>query len=226
MSGYHDTPPTSRLQACELSVFRGERLVLDDISLSLAPGEAMILHGANGSGKSTLLRVLAGLRQADGGHVLWAGSDIAADRAAHASRVAYLGHQDALKPGLTLRENLHLACVLADTAPDEAIDAFALQPLADLPARLLSAGQKRRTALARVAVSQRPLWLLDEPTLGLDTHAIERFGHVMADHRTRGGVIVATTHVPLPLDDTRSLVLPDLAAFPLSGGHDTEGLSV
>ncbi|NVN11451.1 ATP-binding cassette domain-containing protein, partial [Nguyenibacter vanlangensis] len=103
-----------------ISVFRGERLVLDGVELRLRAGEALLLTGPNGAGKSTLLRVLAGLRKPEGGHVLWAGIDALADRTAHAARVAYLGHQDALKPGLTLRENLALAARAGGTDPGRA----------------------------------------------------------------------------------------------------------
>jgi len=205
-------PPLStdlRLDVDDLSVLRGSRLVLDRVSLRLPAGGALILQGANGSGKSTLLRVLAGLRTPDGGQVLWDGVSAARDRAAHALRVAYLGHQDALKLGLTLLENLHLAQITGGGSLEAALSAFDLGDLRDLPARMLSAGQKRRTALARVLLSRRPLWLLDEPTLGLDTRSIERFGHVMAEHRAAGGIIIATTHVPLPLYDPDTLVLPD-----------------
>ncbi|MCI2077996.1 MAG: heme ABC exporter ATP-binding protein CcmA [Acetobacter peroxydans] len=214
------------LVAQNLVVFRGDRLVLDTLSLSLSAGEALLLTGPNGAGKSTLLRVLAGLRQPDSGVLLWHGQHTRHDRAAHAGRVAYLGHQEALKPGLSVRENLSLFAAAGqlaarqraqDGSPDSyespydlpaALAAMDLVPLADLPARLLSAGQKRRTALARVLLAQAPLWLLDEPSLGLDTAAIALLGTAMAAHRARGGLIVATTHVPLPLESPATLALP------------------
>ncbi|MCC6104640.1 heme ABC exporter ATP-binding protein CcmA [Acetobacter sp.] len=197
-----------RLVAESLSVFRGDRLVLDDVSLSLHAGEAMLLTGPNGAGKSTLLRVLAGLRRPDGGALLWDGVPIAEDRTAHATRVAYLGHQDALKPSLSVVENLHLFARAGGGDMTAALKAVDLLPLADLPARLLSAGQKRRAALARVLLAQAPLWLLDEPSLGLDANAIVLLGEAIARHRAAGGVVIATTHVPLPLEDVRHLALP------------------
>lgn len=203
-------PTGTVLEADSLCVFRGDRLVLDGVSLTLHAGDAMLLTGPNGAGKSTLLRVLAGLRKPDSGQLTWNGQSIFDDRAAHAERVAYIGHQDALKPGLSVSENLHLF-----THPgadlNEALEAMDLCALADLPARLLSAGQKRRTALARVLLAQAPLWLLDEPSLGLDSAAITLLGRAMAAHRARGGILIATTHVPLPLDNTCALDLPGAA---------------
>ena len=188
-------------------VVRGERLVLDGIDLACGPGGATLLRGPNGAGKSTLLRILAGLRAPDAGHLSWNGVPVAADRILHAGRVAYLGHQDALKPGLTLAENLGLACRTGGGALDPALAALALSALRDLPARLLSAGQQRRAALARVLLLRAPVWLLDEPSLGLDSHAIELLGALFAAHRAAGGLVIATTHVPLPLPAAATLVL-------------------
>ncbi len=109
------------------------------------------------------------------------------DLAGHGRRVAYLGHQDAVKPGLTVTENLRFAAAVSGRPIDAALAALGLEALADLPARMLSAGQKRRLALSRLVLSAAPLWLLDEPTLGLDTASIERFGSLLAAHRARGG---------------------------------------
>ena len=195
------------LAAEDVAVFRGERLVFRDLALTVPAGGALVLAGPNGSGKSTLLRLLAGLVRPAAGRVLWDGADALADLAAHGRRVVYLGHQDAVKPGLTVSENLRFAASVSGRSIASALSAVGLDALADLPARMLSAGQKRRLALSRLVLSAAPLWLLDEPTLGLDAASIDRFGDLLATHRAGGGMVVAATHVPLPLPDAAGLRL-------------------
>jgi heme exporter protein A len=185
------------LEGQGLAAFRGERLVFSELGFAVPAGGAMLLLGPNGAGKSTLLRLLAGLVPAEAGTLLWHGEDVLADLPAHADRIAYLGHQDAIKPGLTTAENLRFRAT--SPAVESALEAVGLTPLADLPARMLSAGQKRRLALARLAVRPAPIWLLDEPTLGLDAASVARFGTMLAAHLAGGGVVVAATHLPLPL---------------------------
>ncbi|HJS88302.1 MAG TPA: heme ABC exporter ATP-binding protein CcmA, partial [Acetobacteraceae bacterium] len=136
------------LQAEAIAAFRGERLVLRDVSFSLASGGALLLTGANGAGKSTLLRLLTGLGRPAAGRVLWRGQDIRDDLAAHAARIAYVGHQDAVKPGLTAAENLGFTARVGGGAVGPALEALGIAALADIPARMLSAGQRRRLALA------------------------------------------------------------------------------
>jgi heme exporter protein A len=181
--------------------------VFRDLSLTVTAGGALVLSGANGSGKSTLLRLLAGLVRPAAGRLLWDGADALSDLATHGRRVAYLGHQDAVKPGLTVTENLRFAATVSRRPIQTALQALGLQALADLPARMLSAGQRRRLALSRLMLSAAPVWLLDEPTLGLDTASIERFATLLAQHRAGGGMVVAATHVPLPLPDAVGLRL-------------------
>ncbi len=200
-------PPLPLLEATGLAVLRGDRLVLSGLDLQLGGGEALLLVGANGTGKSTLLRALAGLCPIDAGRLCWDGTDVLADPAAHAGRIAFLGHADALKPGLTVRENLRLAAVLGRGSVAASLELFGLGALDRLPARLLSAGQRRRAALARVHLSGAPLWLLDEPSLGLDDAALDRLALALAAHRASGGMVVATTHVGLPLPDASVLRL-------------------
>ena len=195
------------LQAEGLAAFRGERLVFRDLSFAVPAGGALVLLGANGSGKSTLLRLLAGLVRPIAGRLLWNGEDALADLPAHAARVTYIGHLDAVKPGLTAAENLAFAAHMGQGAVDDALDAMNLGDLAEVPARYLSAGQKRRLALARLALSAAPLWLLDEPTVGLDTASQALVGAVLTAHRGRGGIVVAATHVPLPMQAAAELRL-------------------
>ena len=195
------------LEARDLACVRGERVVFAGLSLALPAGSALLLTGANGTGKSTLLRILSSLLRPAEGAVLWLGRDIAEDPAAHVGRLRYLSHQDALKPALTVAENLGFFAALWGGSVQSALDAVALGGLADLPARVLSSGQRRRLALARLALAPAPLWLLDEPTTGLDAASVEQLGPLLAAHRAKGGIVVAATHIPLPLPDARELRL-------------------
>jgi heme exporter protein A len=190
-----------------LAALRAERLVLHGVKLAVPVGGALLLLGPNGSGKSTLLRLLAGLKRPDAGTITWDGEDIANDPGAHATRTAFVGHLDAIKPSLTAFENIAFAARPGGGDVDAALAAFDLTPLAALPARMLSAGQRRRLALARLALTGAPLWLLDEPTIGLDAAAIDRFGTMLMKHRAGGGVIVAATHVALPMPGATELRL-------------------
>jgi heme exporter protein A len=206
-------PSEEGLRAEGLAAFRGERLVFRDLTFRLPPGGAMLLLGANGSGKSTLLRLLAGLLRPASGSVFWNGAEVFADLAAHGPRVGYLGHLEAIKPGLTAAENLRFPAATGQgsQAVPAALEALQLTRFADLPARLLSAGQRRRLALARLTLGAAKLWLLDEPTLGLDSASVGRLGDILAQHRARGGAIVAATHLDLPLPGAEAL---DLSAQP------------
>lgn len=195
------------LQAENLACRRGEQVVFAGLSFAVEPGAAVLLTGANGAGKSTLLRLLAGLLAPAEGRLLWQGADAFADRAAHAGRLRYLSHADALKPALTARENLAFFARLWGGEVAAALESLGLGPLAELPARVLSSGQKRRLALARLALAPAALWLLDEPTVGLDAASVERLGGLLARHRAAGGMVLAATHLPLPLPDARELRL-------------------
>lgn len=200
----HPLPP---LQAEHLACWRGERLVFADVSFVLVPGEALLLTGANGAGKSSLLRVLAGLLPAAEGRLRWGADDVFADRISHGARLRFLGHHDAVKPALSARENLAFHARLHGGPVEPALARLGLSDLAELPARVLSSGQKRRLALARLALAPAALWLLDEPTVGLDAASVRRIAPLFAEHRERGGMIVAATHLPLPLDAPRALQL-------------------
>ncbi len=190
-----------RLVAEGISAFRGDRLVLDHVSLAVPAGGALLVLGPNGAGKSTLLRAIAGLKRLDGGRVLFDGSGELE------GKIAYLGHQDAIKTGLTALENLAFVAHISSRDPHQALEALGLAPLAGLPARMLSAGQKRRLALARLSLTEAPLWLLDEPSLGLDAYSVEAFGRILAAHRRASGLVLAATHLPLPLPGAEELHL-------------------
>ena len=185
------------LTAINLSIFRGERLVLSHVNFALRPGGILVLRGANGAGKSSLLRALAGLTPLAAGTLRWGEEDALEDLPTHARRIAWLGHLDAVKPALTGAEHV----------PASALAAVGLASYADLPARLLSAGQKRRLAIARVVAAKAPLWLLDEPTTGLDAGSVTQFCGLCEAHRDVGGMIIASTHTPLELRDVDVLSL-------------------
>ena len=195
------------LRADCLACLRGGRLVFADLSFRLDAGEALVLTGPNGSGKSSLLRLVAGLVPAFAGVLDWTGAP---------GSIAYLGHQDAVKAALTPRETLRFWGAVAGAAPDAAaidaaLSAVGLEGFDDLSCRYLSAGQRRRLALARFELGQAQLWLLDEPTLGLDIAAVARLEARVAQHRAGGGIVMLATHVPLALDGARRLALEDFA---------------
>ncbi len=185
------------MKAENLSIFRGDRLILNGVSFGLRAGGILLLRGANGAGKSSLLRALAGLTPLAAGTLFWDGQPALEDKEAHAARIGWLGHQDAVKPALTPAEHV----------PQAALALVGLEKFANLPSRFLSAGQKRRLAIARVAAAQKPLWLLDEPTTGLDSASIQRFLELCETQRQRGGMIIASTHTPIELPDTQVLAL-------------------
>lgn len=196
-----------------LACVRAGRRVFEGLSFALAPGDALLLRGANGSGKSTLLRCLAGLLRPAAGVLRRDGADIAEEPETHRSRLRYLGHHEAVKPQLSIAENLRFAAALAGISePDieAGLDAVGIGRLADLPARYLSAGQRRRLALARLVAAPAPLWLLDEPLSGLDAAAAARFAEMVAAQRQAGGMVVLSVHGPLELPGAAEL---DLGRF-------------
>lgn len=194
-----------QLTATGLRCERGGRTVFRGVSLTLESGELMQLTGPNGSGKSSLLRLIAGLNEAMEGSLALDGGepDLAIGQQAH-----YIAHQEAVKTALSVEENLAFwRDFLGGGDVGSALEAFDLARLAAFPAGLLSAGQKRRLALARLALVPRVLWLLDEPTVGLDAASQTRLAAIMRDHAQHGGMIIAATHVPLGLEPTARLDL-------------------
>jgi heme exporter protein A len=179
----------------DLTCERGGRIVFRNVSLSLQPHQLMQLTGPNGSGKSSLLRLIAGLNEAQAGSIALEGGsdDLTIGQQAH-----YIAHQEAVKAALTVFENLEFwRGFMGGGDVGAALEAFDLTRLSSYPAGLLSAGQKRRLALARLVLVPRVLWLLDEPTVGLDTASLARLVAVMEAQLARGGMIIAATHVPL-----------------------------
>lgn len=198
-----EKPVALRLVVRDLHADRGEMPILKGIHFTLHAGESLVVTGPNGCGKSTLLRVLAGLLPPEAGGVTFEG-------AGEAGWCHYVGHQNAMKGGLSLRDNLAFWRGFLEgpaASLEEAIAAVRLERVADLPFGYLSAGQRRRAALARLFLHHRPVWLLDEPTAGLDTASRERLAEAMREHLGKGGMIVAATHEPLGLESARHLEL-------------------
>jgi heme exporter protein A len=210
------TAPLPDLIGEDLACRRGERLVFAGASFRLPTGGAVVLTGANGTGKSTLLRLVAGLLEPAAGRLLWGTTPVAEDLASHRSRLSYVGHQDALKAAATPREMLAFWAALRgrrlpSVLLDHALAAFALEAIADWPCRWLSAGQRRRVALARLLAAPAPLWLLDEPMTALDAASQERLLEAIAAHRTAGGRAMIAAHAPMMLDASATVALDDLA---------------
>jgi heme exporter protein A len=189
-----------------LLVERGQRRVVQDLSFTVAAGEAVVLVGPNGAGKTTIIRCVAGLIHPVSGQITLSGGDAERDLAAQAH---YIGHLNALKPSLTVEENLRFwADYLGSgstTTIDEALAAFDLEALAMIPAGYLSAGQKRRACLARLVATPRPIWLLDEPTVSLDSASVNLLARRIGAHVEAGGLLLAATHIPLGLASERRL---------------------
>ena len=196
-----------RLFGRSLTLDRGGRRVLSDLSFEAAAGSALVVTGANGAGKSTLLRLIAGLLRPVAGDLGLDGGDpeLTIPQQCH-----YFGHMDALKPQLSVEENLGFWRAFtgsADATVFEALARVGLARLASLPAAYLSAGQRRRLAFARLLVTKRPIWLLDEPSSALDAASEARLLEVVGDHLDGGGLVVAATHLALPFARMDSLRL-------------------
>ena len=204
--------PARAFAGIGLACRRGERLVFAGLSFAVMPGGAVVLTGPNGSGKSSLLRLMAGLPPPETGMLAWDGTPVREDPAAHRARLHFIGHQDAVKPVLTVAETVAFwAGMRGGGDPAAALERFGLAPLASWPCRLLSAGQRRRVALARLVASPAPLWLLDEPATGLDGEAVADLLAAIAAHRAEGGRVVLSTHTALPLEGAEILSMADFA---------------
>ncbi len=203
------------LEVKDLTVQRGGVAVLSGVGFTLATGAALVLRGPNGSGKTTLLRTLAGLQPAIAGKVH-----------AKPESLVYAGHADGVKAVLTVAENLRFwAGIYGAGSIDAALDVFDLKPLADRPAHALSAGQGRRLGLARLLVSGRPVWLLDEPTVSLDRGAVAMFARAVEAHLSAGGAALIATHIELGLEAEEFDVTPYRAVADRGLGVFDEALS-
>ncbi|MEI9932041.1 MAG: heme ABC exporter ATP-binding protein CcmA [Rhizomicrobium sp.] len=183
-----------------LTVIRGGRVLFRDLSFRAEMGRALCVEGANGVGKTSLLRVIAGLLEPAGGMIsLQANSAVISEGDERGKLVGWLGHHDAVKPQMTIRETLAFFARLYrnESNVGEAMESVGLTRLADLPGQYLSAGQKKRVALARLKLSGRPLWLLDEPLASLDTDGKKIAADLVSAHCASGGIAVVATHEPL-----------------------------
>lgn len=190
------------LTVTNLACMRGGLTVLDNVSFSVGPGQVLVLQGPNGIGKTTLLRTIAGLQPMQSGQIT-----------APPDSFAYAAHADGIKPTLTVRENLAFwAAIFGTRSIAPALMALQLDALQTRPAATLSAGQKRRLGLARLLVTGRPIWLLDEPTVSLDAASTALFATMISTHLGQGGLAVIASHIDLGLANTTVLNLAPFAA--------------
>jgi heme exporter protein A len=183
----------------KLTCIRGERTVFTNLNFSINEGEVLYLIGPNGSGKSTLLRLMAGLLNPVNGVLTWNDKDIRDDEGLFKSRIHYVGHQDSIKTALTVEENLRFwaeinSDIKEKSTVQEALEQFSLDNLSTLPARFLSAGQRKRLNLARICATWAPLWLLDEPSNSLDSDSVNTLTAAISTHQKKGGIVAIASH--------------------------------
>jgi len=200
------------LEAADLQCVRGDRMLFDRVVFSVHPGELLHIRGANGSGKTTLLRMVCGLVQPAAGEIRWRGQNIGKLGDEYHRELLYLGHLPGIKAELTALENLQFACAVGGRSVETqfAVDALrkmGLKGREDLPSKVLSQGQQRRVALARLLVSKAPLWVLDEPFTALDVKAVAMLQDVLAEHIVAGGAVLLTTHQEFTLNSGVQRVL-------------------
>jgi heme exporter protein A len=188
------------LEARPLECTLCERRLFDDVSFKLSRGQLLRVAGANGSGKTSLLRIMCGLLAPSAGELRWCGRSIRAEREEYSRNLVFIGHLNALKDDLTALENLQVAAALGGMSAESArmlagLNRFGVAHCAELPAKVLSQGQRRRVALARLALSAAvPLWILDEPFSALDVGAVAELERLLTEHLASGGMLVLTTH--------------------------------
>jgi len=202
------TASPSGISARQLRCIRDDRVLFESLDLQAAPGEILLIEGANGSGKTSLLRILAGLSLPDAGEVYWQGSAIMNSQLEYAENMAFLGHQTGIKEDLTPQENLAFLLGLHGTSLDTSshraksealLGTLGLYGFEDVLCRNLSAGQKRRVALARLLASGKQLWILDEPFTAIDKTGVAFVEQSLCDHVQGGGIVLLTTHHDIDL---------------------------
>ena len=200
------------LKAHALSCVRGERELFADLNLQVHAGECLHVRGENGVGKTSLLRLLTGLSKPESGEILWKGQAITLDPSQYHRDLLFLGHRDALKDDLTALENIQMYAAIDDIAltQEQALSSlwrFGIRGREHLPVSCLSAGQKRRVLMARMATRQAKLWILDEPFNALDINAVQALQTLIAQHQERGGLIVLTSHQNIDIPNVKVLEL-------------------
>ena len=209
------------LRISHLSCSRGNKPLFADVSFELKAGQALHLEGDNGVGKTSLLRIVCGLSPADAGEVCWHDTTIQQNATAFRSSLFYLGHGLSLKEELTALENLMSDAAVSGRTLNEpqalvALARMGLRGREHLPLRVMSQGQKRRTALARLLASQAPLWVLDEPFVALDVKAVDGLRGLLAEHVTNGGMVLFTSHQPVALTSASGTSV-DVQTYRLKG---------
>jgi len=200
--------PQNRLHAENLACLRGDLLLFEALDLQVEAGQLLQIEGPNGSGKTSLLRMLAGLSLAEEGEVCWNDIPVRRQRADYALALHYIGHQAGLKTSLTVTENLRFAVdFMGGTNISPALESMNMTDHADQHAYTLSAGQQRRSALARLLLRPAPLWILDEPFTALDHAGVELVTDLIKSHLDRGGLVIMTSHQPVAVPQRRRLQL-------------------
>ncbi len=209
------------LKAHNITCTRGDKLVFSGLNFELATGQAFILNGANGSGKSSLMKIIAGLLSSQTGSLTHEGEDILGNKDWISRNICYLAHKNGLKPEMTVGENLTFWANMEHHQGDIQKEAakIGIDHCLDLPVSYLSSGQARRAALTRVLCHPGHIWLLDEPTVGLDVEGVALLAGLMNEHLARGGRILAATHIELGLDKKKTNIL-DMSNFTFTANYD------